>query len=409
MNINQKITLLALFSTLSTGSLSSCETDAPTPATPAPPTTPITPVTAIPDELVGTWFAKDNRQPLTTYWNQGTVLGELGFRDFRTMVFTKDGQNAVEYSTFSVDLGNGQTRQRFCKFTGTLEYKANATPRSLTFHARSGVMRVYSPGAATYQESPITAADVAAHRTVWQNPSATTFPGSTNYLTCQRLDGSIPVSAEYEKVNPNAPATPPLPTLTPPTSGTYVKIGDLYYPTATIGGLEWTTMNYGGPGGLKNDELKQNKLYYGTFIKQADLGLVPVPAGWRIPTRRDFEKLLATQGVALEPWDMSPDDQPTTRALGPLMATTDWRRVDPWATNATGFNALPNNVLTVAANPAGEGQNCILWTSDQDANGRNLAFKLIQMTSTTYASILPFAPGTASTEVHIPVRLVRDK
>lgn len=410
MKTFQNIALAVLLLAGASNTLSSCKTPDVTPAQPSPTpppggtTPPIsTPATAIPAEMVGTWFAVDNKQPLTTHWDQKTFLGELGFRDFRTMVFTADGQNAVEYSTFSVDV-NGQTTQRFYKFTGTLEYKPGATPRTLTFHAQSGVMRVYKPQASTYQESPIIAADVAAHHTVWQSPNASSFATGTNYLDAQRLDGSVALTAKYQKIDPNAPQ-PAVPTTTPPTSGTYVKVGSLYYRTAVVGNREWTTLNYAGPGGLQDPD----KPYYGTYLKQADLGSVPVPAGWRLPSRQDIDDLLASRGVALEPWNMTPDDHATTLALGPLQATTNWRRVDPWATNATGFNALPGNLRSINPNHQGEGSNFLMWTSEQDSNGRNLVFKIIQMTSTTYASLLPFAPGTVDTEVHIPVRFVRNK
>lgn len=409
------IASLLLLLGLTGGALCSCEDDSPTPedggvnppeqpGNPSNPGTPQTPYSTIPDEMVGTWFAKDNKKPLTTYWEQGTTLGELGFRDFRTMVFTKDGKNAVEYSTFTVDV-NGETRTRFYKITGTLEYKPNSSPRTLTFYAQSGVMRFYTTKASGYQESPIVATDMAAYRTVWQNPEATSFATGINYLKGQRLDGGVPVSAEYQKVDPNAPAPPSGPGTTPPSSGSYVKIGDLYYPTATIGSQEWTTLNYAGPGGIKDSD----KPEYGTFIKAADLGSIPVPTGWRIPTRQDFVKLLASQQLALEPWGMTPDDVPTTRALGALMSTTNWRRVDGYATNATGFTAQPANIRVLDGNPHGEGLNCVLWTSERDDNNWPISFKIVQNTTTTYASIVPFAPGTVATTPHIPVRFVRDK
>ncbi|OUJ74679.1 FISUMP domain-containing protein [Hymenobacter crusticola] len=398
-----------------TNTLSGCKEDPvepkppveePTPPTPTPGTPIETPYSTLPNEFVGTWFAKDNKKPLTTYWDEGTVLGELGFRDFRTMVFTKDGKNAVEYHTFSVDL-NGKTRMRFYKITGTVEYKPSSTPRTLTFYAQRGVMRVYDQGKPS-EEVPIAESDMRTYRTAWQSPEATSFATGTNYLTCKRLDGSIPVSAEYEKVNPNAPAPPSVPSPTPPITGSYVKIGDLYYATATIGGQEWTTMNYAGPGGIKDSD----KPHYGTFVKAADLGSIPVPTGWRIPTRADYEKLLASQGVTLQ-YNWSADNLQTTQALGQLMATTGWRREDGYSTNKNGFNGIPANIRVTdpTANPHGEGSNCIYWTADRDPSTNwPITFKIVQMTNTTLAAIVSYAPGSSTgTMPHIPVRFVRDK
>ena len=55
------------------------------------------PHTAIPDAWVGTWYADHNQGPLTVNWEQGTFQGEQGFGEFRTMVLTKNGKEAVEY------------------------------------------------------------------------------------------------------------------------------------------------------------------------------------------------------------------------------------------------------------------------------------------------------------------------
>jgi uncharacterized protein (TIGR02145 family) len=310
-------------------SLSSCEEKNDPAPNPGPPTEGgeiEKPFTAIPDEFVGTWYADHNENPLTINWEQGTFQGESGFREFRTMVLTKDGQNAVEYTT-SVHNLTDEVKHYFYKITGTLEYKTN--PTSLTFHAQSGKMRVYSSKSTGYKESDIVKKDMEAYATVFQNPSATTFTSSTNFLDAKRLDGAIPVSVKYKKVDKNTPTTPQNPAdlyATPPASGTYVKMGSHYYPTVSIGTQEWMAVNYAGPGGIKN----ATKPHYGTFIKYLDLKDIPVPAGWRLPTKQDYIKLIRSQGIAYsEVWESTDgDDLESKKLLGNLMATTGWLKQD---------------------------------------------------------------------------------
>ena len=362
-----------------------------------------TPATAIPDELVGTWFADSNTGPLTVNWDAGTFQGEQGFREFRTMVFTKDGKNAVEY-TSEVFNGSDEVQQRLYKVTGTLEYQAG-NPSSLTFHAQSGVMRVFSNKYTSYKEAPILKKDMLTYASVLRGPEATTFTSSTNYLTAKRVDGANLVSVKYRKVGGGTvPTNPGGLYTTPPTTGTYVQVGSLYYPTVSIGSQEWMSVNYAGNGGIKDD----GKPHYGAFLKFVDLAAIPVPAGWRIPTRRDYEQLLASQGLALDQWgSTNGEDLESKRRLGRLMATTGWLKQDGYATNSSGFTAVPANLRVTNGSPNGEGTNCLLWTSEKDASDNPLAFQIIQLPSDTYASIRAYPVGY--NPPHLPVRLVRDK
>jgi len=86
-----------------------------------------TPFTDIPEELTGIWYADHNEGPLTVNWEQGTFQGEQGYREFRTMVFTKNGKNAVEYSTQTYNSGD-EVKQYIFKINGTLKYKADSEP-----------------------------------------------------------------------------------------------------------------------------------------------------------------------------------------------------------------------------------------------------------------------------------------
>ncbi len=368
---------------------------------------PEAPHTSIPDAWVGTWYADHNKGPLTTNWEEGTFQGEQGFREFRTMVFTKNGKEAVEYYSEVYNSGD-EVKQYLYKLTGTLEHKKN--PASLTFHAQSGKMRIFSNKTQGYKESTIKASDLKTYESVLFDPEATTFSNATNYLTAQRKDGGNHYSVRYTKVSgtttpgdggPNSDD----PYSKPPTSGTYVAIGKGYYPTVTIGNLEWTSVNYAGTGGISDTD----KPHYGTFFKFADLKNITLPAGWRIPTRQDYIALLKSQGIAYDTTWNSTDgaDLQSKKLLGQLMSATGWLKQDGYANNKSGFNAVPANLRVVGGNPHGEGTNCILWTSELDQEENPLAFKIIQLPSDTYAGIGSYPVGYYPP--HIPVRFVRNK
>ncbi|GAB3709339.1 hypothetical protein GCM10027592_45410 [Spirosoma flavus] len=381
--------------------LCSCKPNEPIAPGENPESTLETPYTTIPDEFVGTWFASHNEGPLTDNWNNKTFQGEQGFREFRTMVFTQDGKNAIEYTT-SVYNTSSETHQRFYKITGTLEYKDS--PASITFHAQAGTMRVFSNRSSGYQESPIRIEDIRKYQTVWEKPQATNIPDAKNFLTGTIIDQDGRYSVKYQKVG-SASQTPTtgLPSKTPITSGSSVKIGDLYYPTINIGNQEWMATNYAGAGSLKESAKPQ----YGTFLAYADLKNIPLPAGWRIPTQQDYVKLLKSQGLTVYDWGTDGDDVSSKRLLGQLMATDAWTKKDGYANNKSGFNAIPADVRRPNGTNYGEGTNCVLWTSDKDAEDSPMVFNLIQMPSSTYARFTPQPIGYFPTLT--PVRLVRDR
>ncbi len=393
---------------VSTSAFSSCQNNipSPTPGTPGTPGTPSTPATAIPDALVGTWYAENNASPLTTNWNQGTFQGSPGFAEFRTMVFTKNGTGAEEYHS-DVYTSGTDVEQRLCKMTGTLEYDASATPARLTFHAQSGTVRVFSNKYAGYKESPIVAADVAKYKLTWSQPQASTFATSPNHLTANLLDGATAVAVKYKQVPGTGITNPNVGNGlydNPPATGTYVKIGSQYFPTATIGNHVWMTVNYVGSGGLNDARYPQ----HGTYYKFMDLNQVTIPAGWRIPTRQDYVALLASQGLTLDMWDATdPSDVPSKRKLGQLMAPSVWATQDGYATNSSGFTALPGDYRSANAIGNGIGSNCRLWTSSKDANNTPLGFQIFQIVGDTYAAIATYPIGAIPQ--CLPVRLVRDK
>ncbi len=361
-----------------------------------------TPFTSIPDELVGTWFASDNENPLTINWEEGTFQGEVGFKEFRTMVFTKDGKNAVEYYAEAFASGTNVLFKR----VGTLEYKEN--PRSLTFHVQSGKVRVFSAGSASYQESDLISEEWPTYYSVLVDPEATTYSSSTNYLMAKRSNGATEYSVKYTKVEDNIPdeGTPDPDDLytTPPATGTYVEIAGKYYPTVNIGEQEWMSVNYAGTGGMHDS----SKPHYGTFYKYMDLQEIPIPEGWRMPTKQDYIHLLKSQGLVLNAWESTNgEDLQSKKLLGQLMATTDWLKQDGYATNQSGFNAMPSNYRVQDANLHGEGTNCYLWTADVNEDEAPIVFQIIQLPSDTYASFTTFPLGYFPQ--HLPLRLVKDK
>jgi uncharacterized protein (TIGR02145 family) len=342
---------------------------------------------------------------MTTNWEQGTFQGEEGLREYRTMVFTKDGKNAVEY-TSTVYTTTTEVKQYMFKRVGTLEYKTN--PASLTFHVQSGRVRYFSNKFTGYKESDLISSEWPTYLSVLVNPQATTYSSSPNYLNARRSNGATDYSVKYTKVGSATPGSPaPDPGglyATPPATGTYLQMAGKYYPTITIGNQEWMSVNYAGTGGMKDS----NKPQFGTFYRFMDLKELPVPAGWRIPTRQDYTRLLESQGLVVNSRGYTEGNElQITKRLGQLMATTGWLKQDGYATNSSGFNAVPANYKVQDAKPFGEGTRCFLWTSEVNESENPIAFQIVQLTGETYASFLALPPGYFPQ--HVPVRLVRDK
>lgn len=399
-----------LLSAIVAFSVSGCDTEEAKPSDPTDPATPTdgevieTPFTTIPSQYVGTWYIEHNQGPLSANWEQGTFQGEQGFREFRTIVITADGKNAVEYTSDVLNVGD-EVKQYFYKMTGTLEHKTN--PNSITFHAKSGKMRVFSNKYTGFKENDIIAKDVKAYKTAYINPEASTYTNSQNIMTAKRIDGEMTQSVKFKKVEggTNTPNSPGGLYSEPPTSGTYVKIGDKYYPTVTIGNLEWMAVNYAGPGGLNDSENPE----FGSFLKHQDVKDIQVPAGWRLPTKQDYLALLKSQGIAFnEIWESTDgSDLQSKRLLGQLMAVKGWLKQDGYANNKSGFNAVPGNLMVTNGNPQGKGTNCLLWTANRDGEDNPVVFKIIQLPSDTYASFSGQPVGY--NPPHVPVRFVRNK
>lgn len=319
------------------------------------------------------------------------------------MVFTGNGKNAYEYRTEITNAGD-EVKKYFYKIQGTTESKNG----ELRFYATAGRVRVFSNKYSGYKEGNMTIKELQDYYSILRNPSASNISNATNYLDAKRFNGGNEFTVRYKKVSGTTGGDGGIPTTNPystvPATGSYVKISNQYYPTVTIGGQEWMSVNYYGADGLKD----ANKVQYGTFYKYSDLSTIQIPSGWRIPTKADCIKLIRSQGIAYDDRWNSTDgsDINSKKMLGQLMAIGAWKKEDGYANNKSGFAAIPANYRFSNRLANGEGTNCLLWTSEKDALDRPYVFKIIQLPTDTYAEVLGMAQ---SDPTYVPLRLVRDK
>ena len=115
-----------------------------------------------------------------------------------------------------------------------------------------------------------------------------------------------------------------------PVTGT-VTINGSVYPTVTIGNQVWTTQNYSGPGGNEVAANTGDPILNGNYYNADNIVL---PAGWRIPSRQDFNTLLSNYSSAI---NASGDVICDKAIIEGLISTTGWDGLT--GTNSTGFNA----------------------------------------------------------------------
>jgi uncharacterized protein (TIGR02145 family) len=127
----------------------------------------------------------------------------------------------------------------------------------------------------------------------------------------------------------------------PSSSGNSVTINGKTYSTVTIGKQIWTTSNYTGPGGNVLYANTADSAITGNYYSATNIQL---PAGWRVPTMYDYDKLLGNYS--------SNDDNNgnvicNLDATSDLLSKTEWQGIT--GTNATGFNAYPEGYLNYSA------------------------------------------------------------
>ncbi|HYH14360.1 MAG TPA: FISUMP domain-containing protein [Flavisolibacter sp.] len=420
---NYFLTLLLLGLSM-VGSMTSCaksngeETEAPREGRDEYEIPGVPPATPIDPEFVGTWYPVPTlNHPLSENWENKTFEGSEGFADYRTMVYTADGKNAIEYIA---NLAGGVGY--FYKYVGNLVQEGS----TLQFYPKYGFLRIHRNGAIT-TDRRMTQSDFTnspSLNSVLTNCQVNTSGGVTT------LTGRREMDVTYRKAGGGSGGggnpTPGGVYSTPPTSGTYVKIGTQYYPTVTIGNKEWMAVNYVGPSPLEGGSVSgygavEDGKYYSwrdaEAVANPQNGLVP--AGWRLPTKADFESLLTSQGIQLpfyEEYSVSTDDLEDGSAgalnLYKLLANNRWpARLDNGNTtvNATGFAAIPSDFKNTSDRPLrGYDANAYLWTSTSYGNNQAWNFQITRFTTSITAGLRPTNKG-GSVLILYPFRLVKDK
>ena len=171
-----------------------------------------------------------------------------------------------------------------------------------------------------------------------------------------------------------------------------VLINGKEYSTLAIGNQVWTTSNYAGPGGLPY-KTGSEKPEYGRYYTLEETNAIPVPVGWRLPTRQDYTTLAESQGIVFT----------SNRAMGQevikkLTSVTNWRTMP--GTNASGFNAYPAGYRYQDSEPM-DGDISEFWT----AGGATFS---IQEGATGKAHNIVFY-GDGGAGYRFTVRFVKDK
>jgi uncharacterized protein (TIGR02145 family) len=373
--------------------------------------------TAIDADFVGTWYPTITMDhPLSENWEAKTFVGSEGFEDYRTMVFTADGKNAVEYIA---NLASGVGY--FYKYVGNLVQEGS----TLRFYPTHAFLRIHRNGAIT-TDRRMTKSDFAnspSFYSVLTNCQVNSHDGVTT------LTGRRDIDVSYRKVagsgNGGGGGTPGGIYSTPPATGTHVKIGAQYYPTVTIGNQEWMAVNYAGPspladGSVKGYAVPEDGKYYSWRDAVAVASSSSVPTGWRLPTRQDFITLLASQGVAINDLGYTAtvefnDGTSGAQKLYKLLANARWTaRADNGGSasvNASGFTAIPADFKnTLGGGMNGYNANCYLWSGTPYADNTSQAwnFGIRRFTNSITANLDPINKGGSSVILY-PFRLVRDK
>jgi len=119
-----------------------------------------------------------------------------------------------------------------------------------------------------------------------------------------------------------------------------MTVNGAVYGTTVIGNQTWTTVNYNGSGGVNyNDEANDPRV--GKLYTLAESKAIVLPAGWRLPSRDDYNKLLGTLGETAK--DSYGFYSPSVAVTKKLMATSSWNNYT--GTNESGFNCLATGIF----------------------------------------------------------------
>lgn len=165
-----------------------------------------------------------------------------------------------------------------------------------------------------------------------------------------------------------------------------ITISGTIYPTTVIGTQTWTTVNYNGNGGVNyNDapnDAKIGKLYSYAEAK----AIVGLPAGWRVPTKSDVEKLMEHLGTSINNTESEyrGEKHLNTEKSKKITSTTGWNPSTVNGNNETKLNILPvgfyypisdmnSNITKIYADKGTAGS---FWTTTIDQNSDAVFFEV---------------------------------
>jgi len=143
---------------------------------------------------------------------------------------------------------------------------------------------------------------------------------------------------------------------TKPKDVSVVNINGTNYATVKIGTQTWTAVNYNGPGGENYNRNLDNDPVTGKFYSLTQAMAITLPAGWRLPTREDADKLLLFLGAVK---DINNNVQGDSTISTKLRSKSGWSLTQ--GTNDSGFNAYPVGLAYNAYE--GIGTDTTFWTA----------------------------------------------
>ena len=197
-----------------------------------------------------------------------------------------------------------------------------------------------------------------------------------------------------------------------PQTFTTVTIDGTDYHIVKIGTQTWTTVNYNGTGGVNYNNVSGNFRGSGKLYTYSEATSIPLPNGWRLPTKTDCNKLILYVGGTL---DANGNGTASGSTAGKL-ADPNWAWVS--ASNSSGFYAYPfgyyNSVTSTFQGTNGDTSNynahtgiATYWTSSPITNSTSYGFA-IASTLVNNVSVLNAYLDSFQLADRLSVRFVKD-
>ncbi|MFB9844214.1 FISUMP domain-containing protein [Mucilaginibacter ginsenosidivorans] len=182
-----------------------------------------------------------------------------------------------------------------------------------------------------------------------------------------------------------------------------VNINGTQYPTVTIGSQTWTTVNYNGPGGINYDNEANNPVY-GKLYTFAEAQAIQLPAGWRLPTKDDFNKLIGVLGSPAIPSEItSLVDENVTKSL---LSTSTWTYKS--GTNSSGFNLVSAGFYSnFYGKTVNKGDRTAFYTQTLFNVGGNIPY-VVSVYEYPNEVDMAFDTSTFGKDDRLSIRLVKD-